>query len=126
MDKDYILDNVEDFSADQLCDFIKTKLITLDELRKTGDLDASKRKAIQVCLNQDITEDDDAWSKAMSQGTEAAYGNYLERFSNGRYVAEANKALDRLEQQRIAENTERNRILHAIRKNPNAYPPDMI
>lgn len=126
MDKDSILDNVEDFSADQLCDFIKQGIVTLDELRGTGNLDASKRKTIQACLNKDIKEEEEFWSNVQYQHTESAYNDYLTKHPNGQYNTAARKVLNHLEQERIEENREKNRILSAIEKNPNAYPPGMI
>ena len=52
IDKEKILDLVEDLSAEDLFNFIKQELVTLKELQDTEFLDNSKRKAIIKLQNQ--------------------------------------------------------------------------
>lgn len=46
MNKEDILKQIEDYSAEQLADYINQKVVTLNELKATGNLDATKRIAI--------------------------------------------------------------------------------
>lgn len=126
MDRDNILNNVEDFSAEQLCGFIQQGIVTLEELRKTGNLDASKRQAVVKILNQGAKKDEEQWDKAMQQNTEEAYKGYLQNFPNGQFITQVKNELNRLEQERIAKEADKNKILEAIKKNPNAFPPSEI
>jgi hypothetical protein len=124
MDRDYILNHIEDFTAQQLFDSICQRIITLEELRNTGNLDASKRKAILALQTARDKKDDNAWNNA--RYTEQGCRDYLSNYPAGRHVAEARQQIDNLEQQRQQENAKRNRILGRVRRNPNAFTPGML
>jgi len=89
MDGEHILNHVEDLTAEQLFEFIEYGLLTLDELEKTGKLDASKRNSITVLLNNAAQQ--------------------------RRIKSDVNNC--RLEQKRMVEDAERNKILEKIKEN---------
>lgn len=126
MQRDDILNRVEDLSAEQLGEFIRQGIVSLEDLRKTEYLDASKRKAIQKILNQEAKEDEEHWNKTLNQNTLEAYEVYLQNFPNGLFIIQAKSELDHLYKRGIEVENEKNRILKAIKKNPNAYPPNII
>jgi hypothetical protein len=126
MNKEHIYNNLDDLSSDQLCEYIKLGQVTIEELQSTGNLDASKRRAIRTCLEQAEKADENAWKEAQSHHTEEAYKNYLEKFPNSKYIFYARIELKNLEDKRIKEEEEKKRILSAIKNNPNAYPPGII
>ena len=53
MNKQYILNHIDDLTAEQLTDYIKQRIVTLEELQKTECLDNSKRVAISRLLKED-------------------------------------------------------------------------
>jgi hypothetical protein len=126
MDRDYILNHIEDFSAEQLFEFIKRDVVSLRQLQETGELDASKRTAIQIYLTKETEKDEKSWNIAKNQNTEVAYQDYLIKFSNGKYAVEAEKFLIDFKKTREEEEAEKKRILEALKLNPNAYPPSII
>lgn len=135
MDKNSILDQVEVLLTDQLCDFINQGIVTLEELKNTGNLDASIRRAIVDKLskqkkdNEDaekklLKEEDDCWS--ISYKTGPGCKNYIEKYPKGRYNEKAQKELayfKQIEQDELDKKTE---VLDTIRKNPHSYTPGMI
>ncbi len=52
MDKNYILAHVDELSAQQLFDAIIQGLVSLSDLRNSGELDATKRNAISALLDR--------------------------------------------------------------------------
>ncbi|GHT87495.1 hypothetical protein FACS189474_0400 [Bacteroidia bacterium] len=124
MDRNYILNHIEDFTAKQLFGFINQGIVTLDELKATGNLDASKRRAITNLQAAHDQEDDNAWNSA--RYTEQGCRDYLTIYPAGRHVTEARQQIDKLEQQRQQENTEKQDILERVRRNPNSFTPGML
>ncbi|ESU22621.1 hypothetical protein FEDK69T_18770 [Flavobacterium enshiense DK69] len=125
MDKNNILQHIEDFTADQLFGFIKQGITTLDELKQTGNLDSSKRKAI-VALQTSIDEDDDAAWEIARYGNESKLSDYITNFPAGKHVLEAKQKIDTLVQQRANAQAEKQKILNNIQGNPNFYAPSKI
>lgn len=124
MDRDYILAHVEELTVQQLFDAINQGIVTLIELRNTGNLDASKRIAIVALQTARDSEDDNTWNNA--RYTEQGCRDYLTNYSAGRHIIEARLKIDNLEQQRNQENVERNRIIERVRRNPNSFTPGML
>lgn len=124
MDKGFILSHLDDFSAEQLFEFICQGIITLEEMKATGNLDNSKRRAITNLQHARDAEDDDAWNAA--RYTEQGCRDYLAHYPAGRYVIEARQKIDELEQQRSNEIAERKRILERVRLKPNSFTPGML
>ena len=124
MDKNDILSNIDDFSAEQLFDFINQGIVTLDELRDTGELDATKRKAITSLQKNIEQEDNNAWNNF--RYTESGCRTYLETYPFGRHVVDAQQQIDDLQRQREQEIADRQKNLDKIRKNPNSFTPGML
>ena len=55
--KEDILDNVESYTSEELADYIKSNLVTLDELKMTGSLPPTRRREIEDLVKN--SEDDD-------------------------------------------------------------------
>lgn len=125
MDKKYLLNHIEDFTSQQLFEYINQGIVTLDELRVSGNLDASKRKAIVALQRAGEKDDDDAWEKA-KYGNEASLRDYISHFPAGKYVQEAKNSIDLLESERKNIQAQRQGILDNIKFNPNAYDPNKI
>ncbi len=124
MDRDFILAQVEHLPEQHLFDAIHQGVVTLQELRNTGNLDATKRLAIVALQKARDKEDDNAWNDA--RYTEQGCRDYLTNYPTGRHVAEARQQIDDLEQQRNLVNVERNRIIEKVRCNPNSLTPGML
>lgn len=120
------INNVEDYSAEQLFEFISNGLVTLDQLRGTGKLDASKRKLITKLLNQLSKEDEDAWVESQSLNTESSCLEYINKYPKGKYILEAKKKKYQLEEARKKEEKEKQDVLNEILQNPNVFSPDVI
>lgn len=124
MDKDYILNHIDELTAQQLFDSINQKIVTRREIINSGDLDATKRKAIDSLQKVRETEDDNAWNSA--RNTEQGCRDYITNYPVGRNVTQAHQQIDNWEQKRIKENEERNRIVDRLRQNSNSFTPGML
>lgn len=125
MNRYFILDNPDDFTADQLFEFINQDIITLVELKERGNLDASKRRIIVALQSKGEKEEDDKW-EAARYGNESILSDYITKYPSGKYVLEAKQKIDIFQQQRTEAQAERNVILDKIRRNPNTYDPNKI
>jgi hypothetical protein len=124
MDTKQIIDNIEHISAEQLFEYISKGIFTLDELRKTGLLDNTKRKAIQTFLNNFDQEDVKAWDSA--RYTESGCRDYLEKYPAGKFINEAKSQIDYLEQQRLESQSKKQKIVDKVCQNPNSFTPGML
>ncbi|MDR1937442.1 MAG: hypothetical protein LBQ73_02945 [Tannerellaceae bacterium] len=121
MDKDQILGNVDSLTAENLFGFISEGKVTLDELRKTDNLDPIKLQAIlKLQKNECDQKDDDAW-KLARYADEAALNDYISKYPAGRHVQEAKDNIESLKQ-----TGNKQKILDKIKRNPNSYSPDQI
>lgn len=136
MDKQYILNHIEDLSAEQLANFIQQGIVTLDELRKTESLDNSKRVAISRLITADELEqqrtqadrdkaDDDAWDTACS-GNEITLIDWINNNPNNKHIQEAKYRVNDLQEQRRNILAKKQGILDDIRRNPNSNSPNEI
>ncbi len=121
MDIKYILDHVEELSAQQLLDAIDLKIVTLDQLIKSDNLDASKRKAIISLQNARYAEDDTEWHNA--QYTEQGCLDYLLKYPAGKHIEKAHQKIEHFKRQSNQKNEERNQIIDKLRSNPNSFTP---
>lgn len=120
--KDYI-NQLEDLSAEQIAEGISIGIVTFDELRRTGEFDASKQKTVKNILRK---KDDDAFASAYSISD---LQKYLQIFPNGNNVSAAQIKLKQLidgEDADERKKIERERILYNIREDINEYRPDEI
>jgi hypothetical protein len=125
MDKKEILNSIDDLTAEQLADFIKQGIVTFQELKDTGELDASKRSAIVKILKKKDAEDDAAW-EAVRDSSEDVLREWIRNNPNNRNIQAAEKRVDFLETDRIGKARIKRRILDNIRRNPNSHSPDNI
>lgn len=125
MDRETILENVAHLTAEQLFEAIKNGIVTLYELKETGNLDVTKRKKIDSLQQQLDSIDNDDWERA-KYGNEFALSDYITKHPAGKHVAEAKQKIDFLERQRANANAQKQTILNNIMRNPNTYPPAKI
>lgn len=125
MDKNYILSHVEDFSAEQLCGSINQGIVTLQELKDTGNLDHSKRKAIVALQAKGEKEDDNAWERAR-YGNETVLSDYITKFPTSKHVEAAKEQIDDLKRQRDEDLAQKREIIEKVRRNPNSFTPRRV
>lgn len=96
MKKQNILDNVDQYRADELVDFIRQGIVTFDELvsETDGQFDASKRQEVKRLLK---TGDADAWAAAKRSRTLDAIQKYLDMFPEGQFRDEARSLKSEIE-----------------------------
>lgn len=124
MDRQNILANIENLTAEQLFEEISQGNVTLDELRRTNNLEATKRKAIESLKVQKGKDEDNAWNAA--QYTESGCRKYLEQYPKGRYTRDARQKIDYFEEQYREDQAKKQEILEKVRSNPNSFTPGML
>ncbi|MDR2027375.1 MAG: hypothetical protein LBQ01_07445 [Prevotellaceae bacterium] len=122
--KAQIIANTENLSAEQLFDYIRQDVVTLAELKSSGNLDASKRKTILGLQTARDREDDEAWERC--RYNESELSNYVAQYPAGKHIAEAKDRIEFLEQQRREAQANRQDILTKISLNANSFTPGMI
>lgn len=125
MDKEYILNNVSELSAQQLAEAIQAGVVTLQELRDTDELDATKRKAITKIISAVGQEAEQAWA-AINKDSEAQLLEFIQKYPSSPHVAEAEAFIAQLKRKDENREYERRQILERIRLNPNTYSPAEI
>ncbi|MBK8369779.1 MAG: hypothetical protein IPL20_00075 [Saprospiraceae bacterium] len=136
MNKQYILDHVDELSAEQLANFVKQGFVTLDELRTTGLLDSSKRIAISRLLDADKQEkqraqverdkaDDESW-EMVRFGTELILIDWIKNNPANKHLQSAKDRVKFLQEEREKIKNQKQGILDNIRRNPNSYSPNDI
>lgn len=93
MNKSNILDNVSQFSAEEIADFIANGTVTMRELQDTGEFPAPIRKKVEKLLEG---REDSDWSKAKSENTIEGYTRYLECYQVGSHRDEARGLIDKI------------------------------
>lgn len=86
--KDYILDNVAGYKAENLYGFINKGLVTFDELCNdtNGEFNPKVRQELKRMLEHG---DDDEWASAQAAHTIEAVQHYLDTFAEGKFRPEA-------------------------------------
>lgn len=125
MNHDEILRRVSDLSAEQLFEYIRKGTVTLEELRVTGELDATKRKAIMNLQTQLDSKDDEAWECAR-YSNEASIRDYIAYYPTGKHVQEAKDRIDTILNDRENSIRAKQVILENLKRNPNSFTPGMI
>jgi hypothetical protein len=125
MDKENILKSVESLTALELSKFISQGCscggeITLEELRDTDDLDASKRQEIKILLKELSAKEENFWN-AINPKDRLCYQDYIDKYPKGIYIQQAKKTLKGLEEFSIKQEAERQELLTKIRENPNSF-----
>lgn len=126
MGKNYILNHIEDLSADQLAREVTQGNITLEELQNTGNLDATKRNKIKSLIKGKDDADNKAYESAKDKGDVCALQDYITNFPYGLHINEAKQAIDRIRNEKAAVNAQKAEITNKIKRNPNSYSPTEI
>lgn len=94
--KQKILDNVSEYSATQLVEYIRAGVVTFEELVQDtdGEFAVEKRREVKSLLE---SGDADEWSKAKGLHSVEAVQHYLDTFPNGKFRAEARVLKSELE-----------------------------
>ncbi|MCL2283818.1 MAG: hypothetical protein FWC26_10940 [Fibromonadales bacterium] len=124
MERQEILANVSNLTAEQLFEEIKQGNITLDELRSNG-LDPNVRRRISELQKQNDLRDDEAWECAR-YGNEATLRDYITHYPAGKHVQEAKDKINALVAERNRAGSIRQKVLNDLRQNPNSYSSSEI
>mgnify|MGYP000611024337 FL=1 len=94
--KQKILDNVSEYSATQLVEYIRAGVVTFEELVQDtdGEFAVEKRREVKSLLE---SGDVDEWSKVKELHSVDAVQHYLDTFPNGQFRAEARVLKSELE-----------------------------
>ena len=97
--KQNILDNVAEYSAEQLVEYIQQGIVNFDELVKDTDgvFDAVKRKKVKELLDH---ADELAWERVQNEHTIETAQWYLDTFPNGAYRSQARSIKAEIEKQK--------------------------
>lgn len=97
--KQNILDNVAEYSAEQLVEYVQQGIVTFDELVKDtdGEFDAVKRKKVKELLDN---ADELAWERVQNEHTIETAQWYLDKFPNGTYRSQARSIKAEIEKQK--------------------------
>ncbi len=84
MNRQKILDNVKEYSAGQLVEYIQEGIVTFDEIVQDtdGEFDPPKRREVKRLLENGDSEE---WRKVQQERTIDAVQRYLDKFANGQY-----------------------------------------
>lgn len=95
--KDYIFENVATFTAEQLVEFIRNGIVTLQELEDSnntyGDFSSDMRTKVSSMINNSEPND---WTRALQVNTVEAFQNYLDTYSEGPHRDEARDRIQAL------------------------------
>lgn len=136
MDKQSILNHIDDLTAEQLANFIIQGIVTLKELKDTLNLDRSKAVAISAIVKK--IEDDKlkmeeeqeiadsiSWD-AIRYSNEFALIEWIGNNPTNKYIQQAKNRINFLEEERSKIRKEKQAILAKIKSNPNSFDPDKI
>lgn len=98
MNKQAVFDNVEEYSAEQLAQYINDGEFTFEELcnKTEGDLSPRKRKEVKLALGESQNQEEKDWELANSSQKIELIQKYLDTYPFGKYRAEAIKLRDSL------------------------------
>jgi hypothetical protein len=131
--KDYLA-KIEDLTAEQIVEGISGGIVTLEELRNTGDFGADKQKAVKTLLKKRDDDaktllkkrDDDAFAAA---NTVEELKKYLSVFPDGNHATEAKEKIRKRQDEdtaKVRNEEEHDRIILKIRNDINEYALDEL
>ena len=96
--KEAIIDNIDQYSAPELVEFIKNGIVTFDELCEETDgyFPASVRKEVQSLL---AGSEEDDWQAAKTENTQKALYEFLRAYPTSSHKEEARNLLHMIEEQ---------------------------
>ncbi len=91
-----ILDNVDQYSPEELAEFINKSIVSFDELihDTDGGLSQEKRQKLEELLER---SDENAWNNARNLRTVEALQEYLNSYPDGKFRSEARDLKDEIE-----------------------------
>lgn len=97
MDKQAILNNVAEYSAEQLAEYIQRGIVTLQELisETEGQFRFDKRKKVQEILQN---ADPEAWQRVQSERSVETCAWYLNSFPTGKYRDDVRQLMNKLKE----------------------------
>lgn len=100
--KEAIIDNIEEYSASELVDYIKSGIVTFDELcEETGGyFPATVRKEVKRMLAGSEEED---WQKAARTNTEDAFMAFLKTYPESTHADDARESIIKLQRNKDSE-----------------------
>lgn len=136
MNKQYILEKIEELQAIQLAKFITDGTVTMEELKNTELLDRTKRVAISKELEKGDQErkrtqeerdrvDDSAWD-TVRYGNEITLTDWITNNSDNKHIQEAKNRINFLQEERERIKNQKQGVLDNIRSNPGFYSPNDI
>jgi hypothetical protein len=123
MEKQNYIDQISNLSAEQIAVGITNNIVTFEELKKTGDFDASLQRNVRVILKQ---KDDIEFANANNR---SSLENYIKIFPNGQNIEEAKLRIQIIldeESRQLQLAKERENMLRNIKENINEYTPDEV
>jgi hypothetical protein len=120
--QDYV-DKVEDLTVEQIVEGIFNGIVTFEELKNTGEFDASKQKSAKKLLKE---KDDDAFANVR---TVTELQHYLTLFPSGNHISEALEKIEKIKNDEAAEEKkrkEKEKMIDEIKNDINKYTPDEI
>ena len=98
MNKQKILDNVKEYSAGQLVEYIQEGIVSFDEIVQgtDGEFDPPKRREVKRLLENGDSEE---WSKVQQKRTIESVQYYLDKFPNGQFRKQARILKENLEEE---------------------------
>lgn len=130
--KQKILDNVSEYSASQLVEYIRTGVVTFDELVQDtdGEFAVEKRREVKHILESGDAEE---WNNVKVQHSIEAVQHYLDTYPNGQFRAEARALKNELESElqksylqattddawTLVDKSDKNELREFIKKYPN-------
>jgi hypothetical protein len=123
MEKNDYIRQLENLNAEQIANGISNGIVTFEELRNTGDFDASKQRSVKVILKKN---DDIAYTTAF---TIFDLQRYLSIYPEGSHVSDAKQKIQQIQNDQLAEDKrkrERERLLQQISEDINKYTPDEV
>lgn len=97
--KQAIFDDIEQYSASELADYIRSGIFTFEELKQEteGYLSAAVRKDLEQIL---ANSEQDCWSKAQQENTEEAYLYFLRSYPDSSHADDARAAIRTLKSEK--------------------------
>ena len=98
--KQAIFDNIEEYSAAELVQYIKDGIVTFDELcdETEGYFPASVRKEVQRML---AGSEDEDWLNAKNSNSEEVLMNFLKTYPNSSHADEARSAIISIQKEKV-------------------------
>ena len=107
--KEVILENVDQYSVEELVSFVKAGIVSFDELCNDtyGEFSANKRREVKHKLE---SGDSDEWARVQSEQTIEAVERYLANYPKGKYRSQARALKTEIEKKnktkQVKENTD--------------------